>query len=68
MSYRAAALLVWSVWVMCVVLLALTALLDHYYTPPFPNKGDSNVYQFFTVPSQVYVSVGAFVAWGWIVM
>jgi hypothetical protein len=44
------------------VLLALTALLDYYFTPPFPNKGDSNVYQFFAVPSLVYVSVGAFVA------
>ena len=62
MSHRAAALLAWSVWAMCVVLLALTALLDYYYTPPFPNKGDSNVYQVFTVPSLVYVSVGAFVA------
>jgi hypothetical protein len=62
MKRRTAALLAWSVWAMCVVLLALTALLDYYYTPPFPNKGDSNVYQFFTVLSLVYVSVGAFVA------
>ena len=62
MSRRAAALLAWSVWAVCVVLLALTALLDYYYTPPFPNKGISNVYQFFAVPSLVYASVGTFVA------
>src|SRR5215210_307188 len=62
MSRRAAALLAWSVWAMCVVLLALTALLDYYYTPPFPNKGNANVYQFFGVPLLVYASVGAFVA------
>jgi hypothetical protein len=62
MSRRAAALLAWSVWAVCVVLLALTALLDYYYTPPFPNMGNANVYQFFTVPSLVYASVGAFVA------
>ena len=62
MSRRAAALLAWSVWAVCVVLLALTALLDYYYTPPFPNKGISNVYQFFAVPSLVYASVGASVA------
>ena len=61
MSRRAAALLAWSVWAMCVVLLALTALLD-YLTPPFPNMGNPNVYQFFGVPVLVYASVGAFVA------
>jgi len=47
---------------MCVVLLALTALLDYYYTPPFPNMGNPNVYQFFGVPLLVSASVGAFVA------
>jgi len=52
----------WSVWAVCVVLLALTALLDYYYTPPFPNMGNANVYQFFGVPVLVYASVGAFVA------
>jgi hypothetical protein len=62
MKRRAAALLAWSVWAMCVVLLALTALLDYYYTPPFPNMGNANVYQFFGVPLLVYASVGAFVA------
>ena len=62
MSHRAAAWLAWSVWAMCVVLLALTALFDYSYTPPFPNKGITNVYQFFGVPLLVYASVGAFVA------
>ena len=62
MSRRAAALLAWSVWTVCVVLLALTALLDYYYTPPFPNMGHTNVYQFFGVPVLVSASVGAFVA------
>ena len=60
-GYRAAALLAWSVWALCVVLLALTALLDHYYTPSSPNKGNANVYQFFGVPLLVYVTVGSFV-------
>jgi hypothetical protein len=62
MSHRAAAWLAWSVWAMCVVLLALTALLDYCYTSPFPNKGITNVYQFFGVPLLVYASVGALVA------
>src|SRR5215212_5543056 len=62
MSRRAAALLAWSVWAVCVVLLALTALLDYSYTPPFPNMGNANVYQFLGVPLLVYASVGAFVA------
>ena|SRR5215210_2014936 len=62
MSYRAAAPLALSVWALCVVLLALAALFDHYYTPPFPNKGNSNTYEFFGVPLLVYASVGAFVA------
>src|SRR5919112_3842767 len=37
-------------------------LLDHYYTPPFPNKGNDNFYMFFGVPLLVYATVGAFVA------
>src|SRR5215211_9431145 len=61
MGYRAAALLAWSVWALCVALLALTALLD-YYTPLSPNKGNENVSQFIAVPLLVYVTVGAFVA------
>jgi hypothetical protein len=61
-TYRAVTLLAWSVWALCVVLLALTALLDHYYTPPSPNKGNDNFYSFFGVPLLVYVTVGAFVA------
>jgi hypothetical protein len=62
MTYLAVTLLGWSVWALCVVLLALTALLDHYYTPPFPNKGNDNFYTFFGVPLLVYATVGAFVA------
>ena len=62
MSRRAAAVLAWSVWALCVVLLALAVLLDYYFTPPFTNRGNSNVYQFFGVPSLVYATVGAFVA------
>jgi hypothetical protein len=61
MGYRAAALLAWSVWALCVALLALTALLD-YYTPLSPNRGNQNVSQFIAVPLLVYVTVGAFVA------
>src|SRR5215211_2638875 len=61
MGYRAAALLAWSVWALCVALLALTALLD-YYTPLSPIKGNENVSQFIAVPLLVYVTVGAFVA------
>jgi hypothetical protein len=61
MGYRAAALLAWSVWTLCVVLLALTALLD-YYIPLSSGKGNQNVYQLFAVPLLVYVTVGAFVA------
>ena len=62
LSPRRASWLAWSVWALCVALLALTALLDYYYTPPFPNMGNANVYQFFGVPVLVYASVGAFVA------
>jgi hypothetical protein len=62
MSVRVAAWLAWPVWMLCVALLALTALLDYYYTPPLANLGNGNVYVFFAVPLVVYVSVGAFVA------
>jgi hypothetical protein len=61
MGDRAAGLLAWSVWALCVALLVMTALLD-YYTPLSPNKGNANVYQFFAVPLLVYVTVGSFVA------
>ena len=60
MSRRAAAWLAWSIWALCVALLALTVLLDNY-TPPAPDKGISNVYAFVGVPLLVYVTVGAFV-------
>jgi len=60
MSRRAAAWLAWSIWALCVALLALTVLLDNY-TPPAPDKGISNVYAFVGVPLLVYVTVWAFV-------
>lgn len=60
MSRRAAAWLAWSIWALCVALLALTVLLDNY-TPPAPDKGISNVYAFVGVPLLVYVTVEAFV-------
>ena len=62
MSYLAVTLLAWLVWAVCVVLLILTALLDHLYTPPHPNVGNTNTYQFFGIPLLVYATVGAFVA------
>src|SRR5215217_4494048 len=61
MTYRAVTLLAWSVWALCVVLLALTALLD-YYNPPLINRGNGNVYAFFAVPLLVHATVGAIVA------
>jgi hypothetical protein len=62
MGYRAAALLAWLVWALCMALLAVTTLLDYQYTPLSSDKGNTNVYAFFAVPMLVYVSVGAFVA------
>ncbi len=59
---RAAAWLAWSVWALCVGLLALTVLLDYYYLPPLPNRGNANPYRFLAVPLVVYATVGAFVA------
>jgi hypothetical protein len=58
MGYHAAALLAWSVWALCMALLALTTLLDYQYTPLSSDKGNTNVYAFFAVPVLVYVSVG----------
>jgi hypothetical protein len=60
-SNRAAAVLAWSVWALCVVLLALTALLD-YYNPPLINRGNGNVYAFLAVPLLVHATVGAIIA------
>jgi hypothetical protein len=60
-SYNAAVGLAWSVWALCVVLLALTALLD-YYNPPIMDRGNGNVYAFFAVPLLVHATVGAIVA------
>jgi hypothetical protein len=61
-GHRTAALLAWSVWVLCLALLALTVLLDHYYTPLSSDVGNTNMYALFAVPLLVYVTVGAFVA------
>jgi hypothetical protein len=61
MAYRIVTLLAWSVWALCVVLLALTALLD-YYNPPLINRGNGNVYAFFAAPLLVHATVGAIVA------
>jgi hypothetical protein len=54
-------LIAWSVWALCVVLLALTALLDNY-NPPLINRGNGNVYAFFAVPLLVHATVGAIIA------
>ena len=61
MTYRALTLLAWSVLMLCVVLLALTALLDHY-TQSLPERGVQNIYAFFAVPMLVYATVGTIVA------
>ena len=61
-DHRTAALLAWSVWTLCVALLALTALLDYYYTPSSPKLSNTSEYAFVAVPLLVYVTVGAFVA------
>jgi hypothetical protein len=62
MSVRAATWLAWSLWAICVVLVALTWVLDHYYIPRLPEKGIPNLYVFLSVPLLVYATVGAFVA------
>jgi hypothetical protein len=49
-------------WAICVVFVALTWLLDHYYIPPLPEKGIPNLYAFLSMPLLVYATVGAFVA------
>jgi hypothetical protein len=61
MSRRAAALLAWSVWTLCVVLAAIAVLLA-LLTPPGTTKSSSNWGVFFSVSLLVYPSVGAFLA------
>jgi hypothetical protein len=61
-GHRAAALFAWSVWALCVALLAVTALLDYLYTRPSANTGNVSVYAFIAVPLLTYATVGAFVA------
>jgi hypothetical protein len=59
---RAAALLAWSVWTLCVVLAAIAVLLA-LLTPPGPTKSSSNWGVFFSLSLLVYPTVGAFLAW-----
>jgi len=62
MSHRAATLLAWSVWALCVVLAAIAVLLA-LLTPPGPTKSGSNWGVFFSLSLFVYPTVGAFLAW-----
>jgi cytochrome bd-type quinol oxidase subunit 2 len=61
MSRRAAALLAWSAWTLCVVLAAIAVLLA-LLTPPGHTKTISNWGAFLSVSLLVYPIVGAFVA------
>ena len=61
MSHRAATLLAWSVWALCVVLAAIAVLLA-LLTPPGPTKSGSNWGVFFSESLLIYPTVGAFVA------
>jgi hypothetical protein len=59
MSYRAAALLAWSVWALCGALAVLAVVLD-FYTPPVPARQGPNFEVLAGVPLLVYPTVGAF--------
>src|SRR5215217_3352587 len=61
MSRRAAALLAWSAWTLCVVLAAIAVLLA-LLTPPGHTKTSSNWGVVLSVALLVYPIVGAFVA------
>jgi hypothetical protein len=61
MSRRAAALLAWSAWTLCVVLAAIAVLLA-LLTPPGHTKTSSNWGVVLSVSLLVYSIVGAFVA------
>src|SRR5688572_20838113 len=61
MSRSAAARFAGFLWARCVALLVVAGLLAHY-TPPLPERGEPNIYAFFTVPLLVYAPVGALVA------
>jgi hypothetical protein len=61
LSRRAAALLAWSAWTLCVVLAAIAVLLA-LLTPPGHTKTSSNWGAFLSVSLLVYPIVGAFVA------
>jgi cytochrome bd-type quinol oxidase subunit 2 len=64
MSRRAAALLAWSAWTLCVVLAAIAVLLA-LLTPPGATKSESgsNWGVFFSLSLLVYPTVGAFLGW-----
>jgi hypothetical protein len=61
MSRRAAALLAWSAWTLCVVLAAIAVLLA-LLTPPGHTKTSSNWGVFLSVSLLAYPTVGAIVA------
>jgi hypothetical protein len=61
MSRRAAALLAWSAWTLCVVLAAIAVLLT-LLTPPGHTKTSSNWGVFLSVSLLAYPTVGAIVA------
>jgi hypothetical protein len=61
MSRRAAALLAWSAWTLCVVLAAIAVLLA-LLTPPGHTKTSSNWGVVLSVSLLVYPIVGAFLA------
>jgi hypothetical protein len=61
LSRRAAALLAWSAWTLCVVLAAIAVLLA-LLTPPGHTKTSSNWGVVLSVSLLVYSIVGAFVA------
>jgi hypothetical protein len=60
MSHRAAALLAWSVWALCLALGALALLLDAYRTPSL-DRGVPNLAMFLAVPVLMYATGRAFV-------
>jgi hypothetical protein len=59
MSRRAAALLAWLLWALCVAFAVLAVLLD-FYTPPVPARHGPNYEVLAGVPLLVYPTVGAF--------
>src|SRR5215208_5937925 len=60
MSHRAAALLAWSMWVLCVALVASAVLLD-FFNPSVPPR-DGSVIDVYIGIALAYPTVGAIVA------